>query len=93
MKTLILCDFDGTISIRDMGYVLLNRFSSGDWDAIDRAFVEGKIGSKEAYTRITKILKDVRRMFSASSGTTPTLILTSPPFISTAAVRESTSRS
>ncbi len=57
MKTLILCDFDGTISVRDMGYVLLNRFSSGDWNAIDRAFVEGTIGSKEAYIRIAKILK------------------------------------
>ncbi len=57
MKTLILCDFDGTISIRDMGYDLLNRFSSGDWEAIDRDFCEGKIGSKEAYSRIAKILK------------------------------------
>jgi 2-hydroxy-3-keto-5-methylthiopentenyl-1-phosphate phosphatase len=57
MKTLVLCDFDGTISIRDMGYDLLNRFSSGDWEAIDRDFREGKIGSKEAYSRIAKILK------------------------------------
>src|SRR4030043_1422724 len=57
MKRLILCDFDGTISLRDMGYVLLNRFSSGDWEAIDRDFCEGKIGSKEAYSRIAKIMK------------------------------------
>jgi 2-hydroxy-3-keto-5-methylthiopentenyl-1-phosphate phosphatase len=57
MKRLILCDFDGTISLRDMGYVLLNRFSSGDWEAIDRDFCEGKIGSKEAYSRIAKIIK------------------------------------
>jgi len=57
MKKLILCDFDGTISIRDMGYDLINRFSSGDWEAIDRDFCEGKIGSKEAYSRIAKILK------------------------------------
>jgi 2,3-diketo-5-methylthio-1-phosphopentane phosphatase/HAD superfamily hydrolase (TIGR01509 family) len=40
-----------------MGYVLLNRFSSGDWEAIDRDFCEGKIGSKEAYSRIAKIVK------------------------------------
>ncbi len=57
MKTLILCDFDGTISIRDLGYDLLNRFSSGDWEAIDQDFREGKIGSREAYTRIAKLLK------------------------------------
>jgi 2,3-diketo-5-methylthio-1-phosphopentane phosphatase/HAD superfamily hydrolase (TIGR01509 family) len=57
MKQLILCDFDGTVSLQDMGYTLLNRFSSGDWETIDREFSEGKIGSKEAYSRIAKILK------------------------------------
>jgi 2-hydroxy-3-keto-5-methylthiopentenyl-1-phosphate phosphatase len=57
MKRLMLCDFDGTVSLRDMGYILLNRFSSGDWETIDREFSEGKIGSKEAYSRIVKILK------------------------------------
>jgi 2-hydroxy-3-keto-5-methylthiopentenyl-1-phosphate phosphatase len=56
MKTLILCDFDGTISIRDMGYVLINQFTSGNWETIDRDFREGKIGSKEAYSRIATIL-------------------------------------
>jgi 2,3-diketo-5-methylthio-1-phosphopentane phosphatase/HAD superfamily hydrolase (TIGR01509 family) len=57
MKTVILCDFDGTISTRDMGYDLLNRFSAGDWEVIDQDFREGRIGSKEAYSRIAKIIK------------------------------------
>jgi len=57
MKKLFLCDFDGTISLQDMGYLLLNHFSSGDWKTIDRDFCEGKIGSKEAYTRIARFLK------------------------------------
>ncbi len=57
MKQLILCDFDGTISAQDMGYVLVNQFSSGDWETIDRDFRGGKIGSKEAYSRIAEILK------------------------------------
>ena len=57
MKQLILCDFDGTISLRDMGYVLVSRLSSGDWEAIDRDFSEGRIGSRDAYLRIAKILK------------------------------------
>ena len=56
MKKLILCDFDGTISVQDMGYVLVNQFTSGNWEAIDRDFREGKIGSKEGYSRISKIL-------------------------------------
>jgi 2,3-diketo-5-methylthio-1-phosphopentane phosphatase len=56
MKRLILCDFDGTISVRDMGYVLVNHFASGNWEVIDRDFRKGKIGSREAYSRIAKIL-------------------------------------
>jgi 2,3-diketo-5-methylthio-1-phosphopentane phosphatase len=61
MKQLILCDFDGTISTQDMGYVLVNQFSQGNWEAIDRDFCEGKIGSKEAYSQIAKILKGDER--------------------------------
>jgi 2,3-diketo-5-methylthio-1-phosphopentane phosphatase/HAD superfamily hydrolase (TIGR01509 family) len=60
MRKLILCDFDGTISVRDMGYLLVNQFTSGNWEAIDRDFREGKIGSKEAYSRIAGILKGDR---------------------------------
>jgi 2-hydroxy-3-keto-5-methylthiopentenyl-1-phosphate phosphatase len=57
MKKLILCDFDGTISVDDTGYAFFTRFSSGDWEAIDRKFCEGKIGSKEAYAQIAEILR------------------------------------
>ncbi len=57
MKQLILCDFDGTISVQDIGYILVDQFSSGDWESIDRDFCEGKIGSKEAYSRIAEILR------------------------------------
>jgi 2,3-diketo-5-methylthio-1-phosphopentane phosphatase/HAD superfamily hydrolase (TIGR01509 family) len=57
MKRLILCDFDGTISIEDTGYALLAHFSSGDWEGIDRKFCEGKIGSREAYDQIAEILR------------------------------------
>jgi 2-hydroxy-3-keto-5-methylthiopentenyl-1-phosphate phosphatase len=57
MRKLILCDFDGTISVRDTGYVLVNQFTSGNWEGIDRDFRDGKIGSREAYSRIAKIIK------------------------------------
>lgn len=57
MKRLILCDFDGTISLQDIGFLLMNRFSSGDWEAIDRDYREGKIGSRQAYSRIASLLK------------------------------------
>ncbi len=57
MKHLILCDFDGTISVRDMGYELLCSFTRGNWEKIDRLYREGKIGSREAYERIARICK------------------------------------
>ncbi|MFH1625626.1 MAG: MtnX-like HAD-IB family phosphatase [Pseudomonadota bacterium] len=55
-KELILCDFDGTITKEDVGYDFLNRFTRESWEDIDRDYVEGKIGSKEAYTRIAKLI-------------------------------------
>jgi 2-hydroxy-3-keto-5-methylthiopentenyl-1-phosphate phosphatase len=57
MKRLILCDFDGTISLQDMSYVLVSQFASKGWEGIDHDFRAGKIGSKEAYSRIVKILQ------------------------------------
>jgi HAD superfamily phosphoserine phosphatase-like hydrolase/HAD superfamily hydrolase (TIGR01509 family) len=52
MKHLILCDFDGTISMRDMGYELLSTFARGNWEEINEQYLKGKIGSREAYERI-----------------------------------------
>ena len=55
-RKLVLCDFDGTITKQDVGYDFLNRFTKENWEGIDRDFVEGKIGSKEAYTRIARLI-------------------------------------
>lgn len=52
-----LLDFDGTVSKRDIGFSILNEFSTGDWKEIDDDFLKGKIGSPEAYR---KILKKIR---------------------------------
>jgi 2-hydroxy-3-keto-5-methylthiopentenyl-1-phosphate phosphatase len=75
METVILCDFDGTISLKDMGYALLNRFSRGGWEAVDRAFCAGEIGSKEAFSRFARIVKgkeeDIRRFIQDHSEIDP----------------------
>jgi HAD superfamily phosphoserine phosphatase-like hydrolase/HAD superfamily hydrolase (TIGR01509 family) len=52
MKHLILCDFDGTISMRDMGYELLSTSARGNWEEINEQYLKGKIGSREAYEQI-----------------------------------------
>jgi 2,3-diketo-5-methylthio-1-phosphopentane phosphatase/HAD superfamily hydrolase (TIGR01509 family) len=56
MKQLVLCDFDGTITTRDVGYALFQRFSSEDWEVVDREFRKGAVGSKDAYSRIAGLL-------------------------------------
>ncbi len=55
-----MTDFDGTLSLTDVGYEVLLKFSSRGWDEVDRAYCAGEIGSKEAYARICAILGGTR---------------------------------
>jgi 2,3-diketo-5-methylthio-1-phosphopentane phosphatase len=59
-KTLILCDFDGTVSPTDVGNELLGRFAGIGWEEIDRDYCTGKIGSRAAYTKIAPLLRGTR---------------------------------
>ncbi len=43
----ILCDFDGTISTKDVTDALLEKFSSPEWEEIEEAWQEGLINSRE----------------------------------------------
>ncbi len=51
MQTLIFCDFDGTISRRDVGYSLFHHFSSGRNDALLPDWKSGRMSSREVLTR------------------------------------------
>lgn len=42
-KTVIQCDFDGTITDKDVSFFLLDTFASGDWRHLLREYKEGKI--------------------------------------------------
>ena len=64
-KILVLCDFDGTVSVKDVGFHLLTHFSGGRWEELDRDFVTGKIGSREAYRRMVRDLKGGREDYRA----------------------------
>ncbi len=57
---LVITDFDGTLSLTDVGYEVLLKFSGQGWDDIDRDYCDGRIGSKEAYGRIAAILGGTR---------------------------------
>ena len=43
MKTLVQCDFDGTITQEDISFLLLSAFGNGDWKTLLTEYREGKI--------------------------------------------------
>ncbi len=53
---MVLCDFDGTTCVYDVGGALLNRYAADGWKAIDREYLQGKTGSRSAYSRIEPFL-------------------------------------
>ncbi len=42
-KTLVQCDFDGTITEEDVSFIMLDTFADGDWRQLFREYEEGKI--------------------------------------------------
>ena len=56
MKTLVQCDFDGTITEEDVSFQLLDAFANGDWRQLLTEYREGKISvgdfNMKAFTMI-----------------------------------------
>jgi 2-hydroxy-3-keto-5-methylthiopentenyl-1-phosphate phosphatase len=59
-RLLVVCDFDGTVCRVDMGNEILDHFA-GDWEAIDRAYAVGEVGSRAAYDRIAPLIRTNQR--------------------------------
>ena len=59
-RPVVVSDFDGTISTRDISYEILERFSVGGWQGIDEAYGKGDIGSQEAFRLILERIKASR---------------------------------
>jgi 2,3-diketo-5-methylthio-1-phosphopentane phosphatase len=55
-KALVISDFDGTICTVDVGNKVLSHFTNKSWNEIDREYVQGSIGSREAYSRIAPLM-------------------------------------
>jgi len=56
-KTLVQCDFDGTVTEEDVSFLLLDAFASGDWRELFRQYQGGKITvgqfNREAFAMVT----------------------------------------
>jgi len=57
MKTLIQCDFDGTITEEDTSFFLLDSFARGDWRKLLQEYKEHKISVGQFNTRAFAMVK------------------------------------
>jgi len=42
-KTVVQCDFDGTVTDRDVAFLMLDTFARGDWHKIHKQYEDGRI--------------------------------------------------
>ena len=57
VKTLVQCDFDGTITQEDMGYMLLDTFASREWRQLLAAYGEHQISVDYFNTKAFAMIK------------------------------------
>ena len=57
MKTLVQCDFDGTITEEDTSFFLLDAFAQGDWRRLLRDYKEHRISVGEFNTKAFAMVK------------------------------------
>ncbi|MBI2832243.1 MAG: MtnX-like HAD-IB family phosphatase [Chloroflexi bacterium] len=57
MKTLIQCDFDGTVTVDDISFILLDEFADGNWRAVLEEYRIGRISVGEFNARAFAMVK------------------------------------
>jgi 2-hydroxy-3-keto-5-methylthiopentenyl-1-phosphate phosphatase len=57
VKTLVQCDFDGTVTEKDTSFFLLDAFAQGDWRRLLRDYEEHRISVEELNTRAFAMVK------------------------------------
>ena len=72
MKTLVQCDFDGTITEDDASFFLLDLFAQGDWRQVLREYKEHRISVGEFNSRAFAMVKaDKAALIEAARGIIP----------------------
>jgi len=56
-KTMVQCDFDGTITEEDISFLILDTFANGDWRKLLKNYKEGKISVGSFNTRAFNMVK------------------------------------
>ena len=67
-RTLIQCDFDGTITTEDVSFIILDKFASGDWRPLLKEYRAGKISvghlNTEAFAMVNADKQDLLKAIS-----------------------------
>lgn len=58
VKTLVQCDFDGTITEEDVSFLILDVFANGDWRRLLDEYREGKISVGRFNTQAFTMIKE-----------------------------------
>jgi len=68
-KTLVQCDFDGTVTEEDVSFVMLDAFAGGDWRQLSREYEEGKLSVGRLNTEAFAMVKaDRQSLLEAARG-------------------------
>jgi len=59
MAFVVVCDFDGTITLEDTGKKLLSSLTDENWRYYDNLVIEGKMGTREALLAQYNLIKEV----------------------------------
>ena len=57
MTPVIVCDFDGTLAVEDVGDAICERFADPAWRAIDEAWLRGELTLPEAQRRMWALVR------------------------------------
>jgi 2-hydroxy-3-keto-5-methylthiopentenyl-1-phosphate phosphatase len=57
MKTIVQCDFDGTITEEDIGFMLLDRFAEAGWRKLLASYREGKMSVGEFNKKVFAMVR------------------------------------
>lgn len=60
-KTLVQCDFDGTITTEDIGFQMLDTFARGDWRRLHAQYQAGRISVGRFNTRAFAMVRETKK--------------------------------
>ena len=66
MKMIVQCDFDGTLTVEDMGFFLLDTFAGGEWRQWLEQYRDNKISVSEFNSRAFATLKTAKEELLAA---------------------------